>query len=104
NAFTATPRKLVSSRCRSTSDKKSTNKLHPDDLEEMDLRWNIAMLTMRARRFQKNTGRKLNMAQQSKELGLTVQSVSESVVEKPTVETNEPKTARKENGAPIIKK
>ncbi|GJX73956.1 putative ribonuclease H-like domain-containing protein [Tanacetum coccineum] len=29
--------------------------------------------------------------------------VSESVVEKPTVETNEPKTARKENGAPIIK-
>ncbi|GJQ99792.1 ribonuclease H-like domain-containing protein [Tanacetum coccineum] len=28
--------------------------------------------------------------------------VNESVVEKPTVETNEPKTARKENGAPII--
>ncbi|GKG58464.1 hypothetical protein Tco_0592243 [Tanacetum coccineum] len=31
------------------------------------------------------------------------ESVSESVVEKPTVETNEPKTTRKENGAPIIK-
>ncbi|GKB09141.1 ribonuclease H-like domain-containing protein [Tanacetum coccineum] len=31
------------------------------------------------------------------------ESVSESVVEKPTVETNEPETARKENGAPIIK-
>ncbi|GKF65068.1 hypothetical protein Tco_0188516, partial [Tanacetum coccineum] len=30
-------------------------------------------------------------------------SVSEFVVEKPTVESNEPKTARKENGAPIIK-
>ncbi|GKA98114.1 hypothetical protein Tco_0826008 [Tanacetum coccineum] len=29
-------------------------------------------------------------------------NVSESVVEKPTVETNEPKTSRKENGAPII--
>ncbi|GJX15973.1 putative ribonuclease H-like domain-containing protein [Tanacetum coccineum] len=29
-------------------------------------------------------------------------SSSESVVEKPTVETNEPKNARKENGAPII--
>ncbi|GKA03028.1 putative ribonuclease H-like domain-containing protein [Tanacetum coccineum] len=29
-------------------------------------------------------------------------SVSESVVEKPTDESNEPKTARKENGAPII--
>ncbi|GJX99179.1 ribonuclease H-like domain-containing protein [Tanacetum coccineum] len=30
------------------------------------------------------------------------ESISESVVEKPTVETNEPKTARKENRAPII--
>ncbi|GKB55568.1 putative ribonuclease H-like domain-containing protein, partial [Tanacetum coccineum] len=28
----------------------------------MDLRWNIAMLTMRARRFLKNTRRKLDMA------------------------------------------
>ncbi|GJW42045.1 hypothetical protein Tco_0070844 [Tanacetum coccineum] len=27
----------------------------------MDLRWNIAMLTMRAKRFLKNTGRKLDM-------------------------------------------
>nr|GEX72796.1 hypothetical protein [Tanacetum cinerariifolium] len=31
------------------------------------------------------------------------ESVSESVVENPTVESNEPKTVRKENGAPIIK-
>ncbi|GJX06919.1 ribonuclease H-like domain-containing protein [Tanacetum coccineum] len=31
-------------------------------LKEMDLRWNIAMLTMRERRFLKNTGRKLDMA------------------------------------------
>ncbi|GKE02673.1 hypothetical protein Tco_1390656 [Tanacetum coccineum] len=30
------------------------------------------------------------------------ESVSESIIEKPTVETNEPKTARKENRAPII--
>ncbi|GKF17745.1 ribonuclease H-like domain-containing protein, partial [Tanacetum coccineum] len=30
--------------------------------KEMDLMWNIAMLTMRARRFLKNTGRKLDMA------------------------------------------
>ncbi|GKB40187.1 putative ribonuclease H-like domain-containing protein [Tanacetum coccineum] len=36
--------------------------IHPGDLEEMDLRWNIAMLTMRARRFLKNTERKLDMA------------------------------------------
>ncbi|GKA77804.1 putative reverse transcriptase domain-containing protein [Tanacetum coccineum] len=34
---------------------------HPDDLEEMDLRWQIAMLTMRARRFLKNTGRRITM-------------------------------------------
>ncbi|GJU73226.1 hypothetical protein Tco_1264631 [Tanacetum coccineum] len=33
-----------------------------DDLEEMDLRWNITMLTIRARRFLKNTGRKLDMS------------------------------------------
>ncbi|GJU62240.1 hypothetical protein Tco_1244075 [Tanacetum coccineum] len=31
------------------------------------------------------------------------ESVSESVVEKPTIETNEPNNARKENGSPIIK-
>nr|GEU48691.1 reverse transcriptase domain-containing protein [Tanacetum cinerariifolium] len=34
--------------------------------EEIDLRWNIAMLTMRARRFLKNTGRKLDMANKEK--------------------------------------
>ncbi|GJY31316.1 integrase, catalytic region, zinc finger, CCHC-type containing protein [Tanacetum coccineum] len=31
------------------------------DLEEMDLRWQMAMLTIRARRFLKNTGRKLTI-------------------------------------------
>nr|GEU70037.1 hypothetical protein [Tanacetum cinerariifolium] len=35
--------------------------IHPDDLEEMDLKWQMAMLTMKARRFLKNTGRKLNL-------------------------------------------
>nr|GFA18879.1 hypothetical protein [Tanacetum cinerariifolium] len=29
--------------------------IHPDDMEEMDLRWKMAMLTMRTRRFLKNT-------------------------------------------------
>ncbi|GJY09707.1 ribonuclease H-like domain-containing protein [Tanacetum coccineum] len=43
-------------------DNEDLQQIHPDDLEEMDLRWNIAMLTMRARRFLKNTGRKLDMA------------------------------------------
>ncbi|GJS19625.1 ribonuclease H-like domain-containing protein [Tanacetum coccineum] len=35
--------------------------IHPDDIEEMDLRWQMAMLTMRARRLLKKIGRKLTM-------------------------------------------
>nr|GEW56970.1 hypothetical protein [Tanacetum cinerariifolium] len=35
--------------------------IHPDDLEDMDLKWQMAMLTIRARRFLKNTGKKLNL-------------------------------------------
>ncbi|GJZ33370.1 hypothetical protein Tco_0578806 [Tanacetum coccineum] len=37
-------------------DNEDFQQIHPDDLEEMDLRWQIDMLTMRARRFLKNTG------------------------------------------------
>ncbi|GKA28910.1 hypothetical protein Tco_0715155 [Tanacetum coccineum] len=33
--------------------------IYPDDIEEIDLRWQMAMLTMRARKFLDNTGRKL---------------------------------------------
>ncbi|GKE73422.1 hypothetical protein Tco_1535463 [Tanacetum coccineum] len=153
-------------------DNEDLQQIHPDDLEEMDLKWNIAMLTMRARRFLKNTRRKLDMdnkerigfdkskSDQAEEgpanfalmaysstsstssthskimdkcktgLGYNVvpppytrnfmpskpdlvylilddfvdvnESVSESVVEKPTVENNKPKVARKKNEAPII--
>ncbi|GJU93233.1 hypothetical protein Tco_1317989 [Tanacetum coccineum] len=43
-------------------DNEDLQQIHPDDLEEMNLRLNIAMLTLRARRFLKNTGRKLDMA------------------------------------------
>ncbi|GJU68325.1 putative ribonuclease H-like domain-containing protein [Tanacetum coccineum] len=43
-------------------DNEDLQQIHPHDLEEIDLRWNIVMLTMRARRFLKNTGRKLDMA------------------------------------------
>nr|GEY38853.1 ribonuclease H-like domain-containing protein [Tanacetum cinerariifolium] len=35
--------------------------IHPDDMEEMDLRWQMAMLTIRARRFLNNIGRKLTV-------------------------------------------
>ncbi|GJX84951.1 ribonuclease H-like domain-containing protein [Tanacetum coccineum] len=159
-------------------DNEYLQQINPDDLEEIDLRWNIVMLTMRAKRFLKNTGRKLDMANKeiigfdkskcdgfvlydwrcqekkvqplllSRPYSLTSSSffthskimdkcktglwynvvppphtgnfmppksdlvypsldnfvdVNESVVEKPTVKTNEPETAKKENGAPIIK-
>ncbi|GJV07530.1 ribonuclease H-like domain-containing protein [Tanacetum coccineum] len=36
-------------------------KINPDDLEEIDLRWQMAMLTMGARIFLKNTRRKLTV-------------------------------------------
>lgn len=31
------------------------------DLEEMDLKWQMAMLTVKVRRFEKKAGRKLNL-------------------------------------------
>nr|GEX74252.1 putative ribonuclease H-like domain-containing protein [Tanacetum cinerariifolium] len=36
-----------------------SNAIYVDDLEEMDLRWQMAMLTMRARKFFQKTGRNL---------------------------------------------
>ncbi|GKA34365.1 ribonuclease H-like domain-containing protein [Tanacetum coccineum] len=39
----------------------STNIDNLNDMEEMDLRWKMAMLTMRARRFLKNTRKKLTV-------------------------------------------
>ncbi|GJR37543.1 ribonuclease H-like domain-containing protein [Tanacetum coccineum] len=33
--------------------------LHDDDLEEMDLKWNMALLSIRARKFYQRTGRKI---------------------------------------------
>nr|GEW82805.1 ribonuclease H-like domain-containing protein [Tanacetum cinerariifolium] len=51
-------------------DNEDLQQIHHDDLEKIDLRWNIAMMTMRARRFLKNTRRKLDMANKE-ELGLT---------------------------------
>nr|GEW05693.1 ribonuclease H-like domain-containing protein [Tanacetum cinerariifolium] len=40
---------------------KDLEQIHPDNLEEMDLKWQMAMLTMRARKFLKNTRRKPNL-------------------------------------------
>ncbi|GJR68980.1 ribonuclease H-like domain-containing protein [Tanacetum coccineum] len=46
---------------QSQNDNEDLKQIHLDDLEEMDLRWQMAMLTMRVRRFLKNTGRKFSM-------------------------------------------
>ncbi|GJX80473.1 uncharacterized mitochondrial protein-like protein [Tanacetum coccineum] len=35
--------------------------IHPNDIEEIDLRWQMTTFTMRARRFLTNTGRKLTV-------------------------------------------
>nr|GEY29233.1 hypothetical protein [Tanacetum cinerariifolium] len=40
-------------------DNKDLKQIDVDDLKEMDLRWQMAMLTMRARRFLQKTGRNL---------------------------------------------
>nr|GEY40850.1 ribonuclease H-like domain-containing protein [Tanacetum cinerariifolium] len=43
-------------------DNQYLEKIYTDDLEEMDLKWRVAMLTMRAKRFIKKTGRNLNFS------------------------------------------
>ncbi|GKD60760.1 hypothetical protein Tco_1298269, partial [Tanacetum coccineum] len=40
-------------------DNEDLKQIDPDDLEEMDLKWQMAMMIMRARRFLKKTGRNL---------------------------------------------
>nr|GEW85997.1 hypothetical protein [Tanacetum cinerariifolium] len=42
-------------------DNEDLKQIDGDDLEEMDLRWQMAMLTMRARRFLQKTGRNLGV-------------------------------------------
>nr|GEV50590.1 retrovirus-related Pol polyprotein from transposon TNT 1-94 [Tanacetum cinerariifolium] len=41
-------------------DNEDLKQIDPDDLEEIDLKWQMAMLTMRAKRFLKRTGRNLS--------------------------------------------
>ncbi|GJV88691.1 putative ribonuclease H-like domain-containing protein [Tanacetum coccineum] len=42
-------------------DNEDLKQIDPNDLEEMDLKWQMEMLTMRARRFLKKTGRNLGV-------------------------------------------
>ncbi|GKE67599.1 ribonuclease H-like domain-containing protein, partial [Tanacetum coccineum] len=51
----------VSTTHSTTHTQEDLEQLHPDDLEEMDLQWEMAMLTIRARRFIKRTGKKLDI-------------------------------------------
>nr|GFC04234.1 hypothetical protein [Tanacetum cinerariifolium] len=53
--------------------------IDPDDLEEMDLKWQMVMLTMRARRFLKRTRRNLGL--KSVEAILVVYQKNENVFE-----------------------
>nr|GEY34091.1 retrovirus-related Pol polyprotein from transposon TNT 1-94 [Tanacetum cinerariifolium] len=45
-------------------DNEDLNQIDPNDLEEMDLKWQMPMLTMRARRFLQKTGRNLTLLNQ----------------------------------------
>ncbi|GKG10062.1 hypothetical protein Tco_0338808 [Tanacetum coccineum] len=36
--------------------------IHEDDLEEMDLKWQLALLSMRARRYFQRTGKKVTIS------------------------------------------
>ncbi|GJS07864.1 putative ribonuclease H-like domain-containing protein [Tanacetum coccineum] len=44
----------------SSSSNQNSQNIDADDLEQMDLKWQMAMLTMRARRFLNKTGRKIS--------------------------------------------
>ncbi|GKB31466.1 ribonuclease H-like domain-containing protein [Tanacetum coccineum] len=50
---------------------KDLEQIDPDDLEEMDLQWEMAMLTIRARRFIQRTSRKLDVNGQRVEFDRT---------------------------------
>ncbi|GJY63084.1 hypothetical protein Tco_0464544 [Tanacetum coccineum] len=66
--------------------------INPNDLEEIDLRWQNAMLTIRARRFLKNTRRKLTV-NGNETIGFDKSQV---------IKQKKLKQLRKNNGASII--
>ncbi|GKA51629.1 hypothetical protein Tco_0744825 [Tanacetum coccineum] len=118
-AYGATPatlKKLLLQPNSPQLDNEDLQQIHPDDLEEIDLRWQMAMLTMRARIFLKNTRRNLTVngkfmppKPDMSFFGLE-EFTSEPIVIKPVVENSEakaseakPKSVRKNNDAPIIK-
>jgi len=49
---------FVASNTGATLTNEDLEQIHLDDLEEMDLKWQMAMLTMRVKRFISRIGRK----------------------------------------------
>ncbi|GJZ65389.1 ribonuclease H-like domain-containing protein, partial [Tanacetum coccineum] len=45
----------------STANTQDLEQIHEDDIEEMDLKWQLALLSMRTRRFFQKTGRKITI-------------------------------------------
>ncbi|GJY77830.1 hypothetical protein Tco_0483631 [Tanacetum coccineum] len=76
----------------------SMSDINDDDLEEMDLKWQMAMLTMRARRFLNKIGRKIN-ANGSETIGAPRENRNrEPVRRNVTVETTETKALVAQDG------
>ncbi|GJZ91104.1 hypothetical protein Tco_0663031 [Tanacetum coccineum] len=69
-----------------------------DDLEEMDLKWQMAMLTMRARRFLNKTGRKISANGSETIWALRENRNREYVRRNVTVETTETKALVAQDG------
>ncbi|KAI3685095.1 hypothetical protein L6452_34328 [Arctium lappa] len=57
---------FLSSHCNNSLINDDLEQLHPDDLEEMDIKWQMAMLSMRVKKFIKRAGRN-NFSQRRKD-------------------------------------
>ncbi|GKA14141.1 ribonuclease H-like domain-containing protein, partial [Tanacetum coccineum] len=69
-----------------------------DDLEEMDLKWQMAMLTMRAKRFLNKTGRKISANDSETIRALRENRNKEPVMRNVIVETTETKALVAQDG------
>nr|GEV37334.1 ribonuclease H-like domain-containing protein [Tanacetum cinerariifolium] len=61
NGAVNTAQAVITAHRVSTTSTQDLDQIQPHDMEEMDLRWQMAMLTMRARNFLKKTGSKLTV-------------------------------------------
>nr|GEU79657.1 hypothetical protein [Tanacetum cinerariifolium] len=84
---------------------KDINQIDEDDIEEMDIKWNMALLSMRADKFWKRTRKKISI-QGSDVAGLTNQKLSASTVTRwvTSQESAEHPKVKKEEGKKAIDK